>query len=95
MLADFGDDWFLNAFFLNIGFSPCVVVVVWGLTITKLAMPFFLLFYFCIFRHVVTSFLRIVSFAFLLAFLIFTIVHAFACLPYFLQWFHAFLNCFL
>ena len=31
----------------------------------------------------------------LVGFLLFTIVNAFACLPYFLQWFYVLLNCFL
>ena len=55
-------------------------------------MPFFLLFYVCIFRHVVTSVLRMFLFAFLLACLIFAIIYVFPCLPNFLQWFKALLN---
>ena len=54
---------------------------------------FFCLFYFCILHRVYTSLLRIFLFACLFVFLLFTFIYAFACLPYFLQWFYALLNC--
>ena len=60
------------------GAFPCF----FACAITEL-MIYFLLFYFCIYWHVVTSALRIFLFACLLIFLLFTIVNAFACLPYF------------
>ena len=59
--------------------APCFCVV-----ITKLVMQFFLLLYFCIFRHVVTSVLCNCLFVFLPVLLLFDIICVFACLPYFL-----------
>ena len=64
-------------------------------TINKLVMHYFLLFYFCNFRHVVTSVLRNYLFVCLLYFLFFTVVCVFACLPYFLQGFCALIHSFL
>ena len=61
------------------GAFPCF----FACAITKLVIYFFLLFYFCIYWHVVTSALRIFLFACLLIFLLFTILHVFACLLYF------------
>ena len=55
----------------------------------------FLLLYFCNFLHVVESVLRNCLFVYLLAFLLFGIVCAFACLPYFLISFYALFNSFL
>lgn len=57
-------------------------------------MQFFLLSYFCIFRHVVTSVLHNCVVVYLLVFLLFDIICIFSCLPYFLQSVYAVLDCF-
>ena len=65
-----------------------------GVAITKWVIQFFLLSYFCIFRHVVISVVHNCVFVCLLTFLLFDIMCMFACLPYFLQSVYAVLNCF-
>ena len=75
--------YFLLLFFLAFLLLLGINISFFGVAITKLVIQFFLLFHFCIYWHVVTSALRIFLFACLLIFLLFTIVNAFACLPYF------------
>ena len=65
-----------------------------GVTITKLVVQFFLLSYFCIFRHVVISVLHNCVFVYLLVFLLVDIICIFVCLRYFLQSVYAVLDCF-
>ena len=86
---------FFQSFFLWIVLLRSVNTSCFGVVINRLVSYFFCALYFCIFRCVVISVLRIVLFPWLLGFLLFTIEYAFACLPYFLQWFCAFLQSFL
>ena len=57
-------------------------------------MQIFCLFWFCILYRADTSVLLSFSLVYLVAFLLFAIKYAFACLPYFLRWFYALFDCF-
>ena len=62
---------------------------------TKLVMLHFLLFPFCIFHPVFICIVRNLLCVWVPVFFVFGFACAFPCLPYFLQWFRAFLHSFL
>ena len=86
--------YFIRIFFLCLLFSSGANASFISVAIIKLVMQSFLLFYLCIFRHVVISVLHNCVFVWLLTFLLFDIICIFASSPYFLQWFCASLHSF-